>query len=491
MNLNEIKSLKSAYLLIGLFFFSYVVLRAILVGVTCDEVGTIDWVAGFDFWRIIWGVTPTANNHPLNTFLIKFLLLFFGDSLFISRVPNILSFALYLYFSYKIVFNKIDKVLGVGCFFILSSNPFLLDFFGLARGYGISIALMMGALYFFSESINSFSLDKVYKSLLFASLSVMTVYSMIYFFLGLFIVLNLVALLQKDKDVFRRGVIGSLIIGGGLFAVVAPAIIYLKVKEYLYHGGDTSFYEDTLWSVVRYSLYSPDWSTRSYVVLNVLCFILGSVVLFSFIRRRGVLLVKNGFLFILLFIGSITILLNYLFEVLYPINRVALFLYPLATLLLFFCLNDFKKVWQKGAVCVSVLAFGFNFFVNANFYKTVLWSFDTYVQEIWSEVNQIGESENRVINLASDPLFVPSLDYYTRRAETPFVKAVSSWSDKEIPDGADFFIFVSHDPSSPKESWSEKGFWKEQLKLYEKNVFLEYPDVNVTVFKDMKKRQDI
>jgi len=491
MSLNEMRKFKYAYLLIGLCFFFYVVVRAMLVGVTCDEVGTIDWVAGVDFWRIIFGIVPVANNHSLNTFLIKLLLLFFGDSLFVSRIPNVLSFPLYLYFSYKIIFNNIDKILGVGCFFVLSCNPFLLDFFGLARGYGMSIALMMGALYFCAESIKSFSLDKVYKSLIFASLSVMTVYSMVYFFLGLFIVLNLVALLQGDKNVFKRGVIGSLIIGGGTFVIVAPAIIYLKVRGQLWYGGDAGFYKDTLWSVVRYSLYSPDWSARSYMVLNVLCLALGSVVLFSFVRRRGLLLIKNSFIFILVFIGSTTVLLNYLFGVFYPVNRVALFLYPLATLLFFFCLNDFKKGWRRVCMCVFVLTSGGNFFINANFHKTVLWSFDAYVQEIWSEVNQVGESENRVINLASDPLFLSSLDYYTRRSETPFVRIVSSWSDEEIPDGADFFVFVSHDPSSLKEILSERGFWREQLNLYEKNIFLQYPDVNVTVFKDMKKRQDI
>jgi len=133
------------------------------------------------FLEILSEGHPTANNHVLNSLLIKALFSLGASSLAIIRLPNVLSFILYLYWGYKISVGKLSPVLGLGCFTLLICNPFLLDFFGLARGYGLSLGFMMGSLYFGAEFFESRSTSSLIKALLLASLSVLSVFSMIYF----------------------------------------------------------------------------------------------------------------------------------------------------------------------------------------------------------------------------------------------------------------------------------------------------------------------
>src|SRR5690606_10228180 len=82
--------------------------------------------------------------HILNSILAKFCLLIFGQEVWAGRLPNVLSFLLYFWATYRfslyIFKEKWWWVLASVSFFIF--NPYLLDFFSLCRGYGLSICLM-------------------------------------------------------------------------------------------------------------------------------------------------------------------------------------------------------------------------------------------------------------------------------------------------------------------------------------------------------------
>ena len=101
--------------------------------------------AGFT-WDPMWA--KTANNHLLNTWLMRLCSALFGDSEFSLRLPNILAHAAYLAGSLRLLGRFQPAVLRLVGFVLLNLNPFALDFFFLARGYGLAMAFVVWSLYF-------------------------------------------------------------------------------------------------------------------------------------------------------------------------------------------------------------------------------------------------------------------------------------------------------------------------------------------------------
>jgi uncharacterized membrane protein len=96
-------------------------------------------------WAPQWSSTP--NNHFLNTWLMRLCSSLFGNSELSLRAPNIAAHAIYLAFT-LLLLKRIHHVgLQVVGFILLNLNPFLLDFFSLARGYGLALGFLMLSLY--------------------------------------------------------------------------------------------------------------------------------------------------------------------------------------------------------------------------------------------------------------------------------------------------------------------------------------------------------
>jgi hypothetical protein len=146
------RAIRLFFLFAAAFFLGYVGLRAARVAITFDEAHTyLSYVAKgflgvFDF--------DTANNHFLNTLLVWLFSRFAGSSEFVLRVPSLLGYLLYLVFSYRLLMRYARPFFALAGFLLLNLNPYLLDFFGLSRGYGLSIGLLMAAFYYFLRFID-------------------------------------------------------------------------------------------------------------------------------------------------------------------------------------------------------------------------------------------------------------------------------------------------------------------------------------------------
>jgi hypothetical protein len=133
---------------LSLVFVSYEVARALRVSITIDEAATfLVYIKGgilalFNF--------NEANNHFLNTLLSKIFTMVGGNHDFVLRLPNLLGYVAYLAFGWLLLKRYVRGTAAVLGFVLLNTNPYLLDFFSLSRGYGLSLAFLMGALYFFT-----------------------------------------------------------------------------------------------------------------------------------------------------------------------------------------------------------------------------------------------------------------------------------------------------------------------------------------------------
>ncbi len=137
----------AAVLALGLIVFAYVALRAGRVALTIDEANTFNNYISQGFFGLFR--VDTANNHVLNTFLTWLITRVAGTSVFVLRLPNLLSYLLYIVFSFRLI-NRYARGLAAICGFVaLNANPYGLEFFSLCRGYGLSLGLLMAALFYF------------------------------------------------------------------------------------------------------------------------------------------------------------------------------------------------------------------------------------------------------------------------------------------------------------------------------------------------------
>jgi len=464
---------------VSLCFFAYVFVRSITVGGIVDELYTIDLFV--HTW--VYGAEPIiANNHFLNSFLIKLFSFFFGDSLFVARLPNVLAFLLYLFFSYRITSQNLPASIGVICFVLLSCNPFLLDFFSLARGYGLSFACMMASLYYGIKNFKSYTNTTLTKSLIWAGLSVYAVFSMLYFWTTIVIALTLAVLLRKEWQHIKGAVIRVATIGIGLLSLIAHPIYELVKHKQLYHGGNWNFFEDTMFSLTRYSLFHSDTNlfTHIFLTLGLAVFVLIAGI--SLYRKRNLFSPRNFVLFIHLFIVLIIIVAHYTAGILHPIDRNAVFFYPLVVLSFCFCLPDLREKLRWGFMSAILVCCIFNFALSANFYTTILWNIESHNREILHKINEEGKRKNKVMNIACHFAFIKSLLYYQEKDSCSYTNIQvmpRHQTNKKIAENTDFYF---HDL---KEDKLDKDELRLDLSQYNKDTFIVFPKENVIVYKNI------
>jgi hypothetical protein len=174
---------RGAQALIALAFGAFVAARAVRVPLTYDEAATyIRYIAHigpeFDAGPLAIFNFEVATNHLLSTALTKLATVAAGSSELVLRLPALLGYAMYLWFSAGILRRLTGSLVAVAGLLLLNLNPYLLDFFALSRGYGLGIGLMMGALSFWMRG-------DFRSTLLFASAAVLANFSMLNVYLAL------------------------------------------------------------------------------------------------------------------------------------------------------------------------------------------------------------------------------------------------------------------------------------------------------------------
>lgn len=140
------KKFNNEQLLLAAIFvllWAYIIVRAFTVFFIHDEIVT-KWCYVID-----WNAFPNqgfvdANNHFLTSFLAGlFVRLFDSESMFIMRLGSVLAFPIYFWSIYRLKplfrqkWNFYGLLIGLVC------ATFLIEFFSLARGYGLSLAFFV------------------------------------------------------------------------------------------------------------------------------------------------------------------------------------------------------------------------------------------------------------------------------------------------------------------------------------------------------------
>lgn len=318
---------------LGLFL--YLILRSIYTPILHDEVATF-------YYYIQTGVyfPPEAhwdaNNHILNSMLSNWSFQVFGSEPWALRLPNVLTYPLFFWFSWKLVNNLNHLGVKWSSFLALVMCHYMFEYFGETRGYGMSMAFLVMGFYFvlryFKSSKFTWSLAAMFSLFLAvaANLTIIYIYLMV-------LTLLCVAILIQSKSLKTK-----LLESGALFTVsafiAAPLVQFsldLKERGALYYGGKSSFMEYTLSTLSDLIL-----GSKHPIVLGLIIFLSMLILVFTLKNLNEnrsqffKALLEEKLFYALLFFGSLIAIFatRYLLDVNFPEDRTALYLYPLLIL---------------------------------------------------------------------------------------------------------------------------------------------------------------
>jgi hypothetical protein len=350
INFNFIES-KEKYLFFFLFFlvWIYIFLRAAWSPITHDEAETFFiYIQPGKF--IPPDAYPDANNHLLNSLLTFISYKLLGNSLIALRLPNVLIALLYFFFIFRLSGLLKNRMNRWGFVLSMVFCHFIIEFFGYARGYGLSMAFLTGALYYLIQFYRKSSFRYSALVIVFmipalaANLTLIHSYLLIHFLL----VFNLILNFKKHKQTTVIGTLAlQLLAGAPVFYILAKYSLTLRSVGALYYGGINNFWDSTL-GTLSAVLFRP--------LPQLLCFLFVAVfaaalIIFIFIVVKKFIFKKeNLFYFIFPFLlgGNLvmTFILSRFFGVNYPEDRVAMYFILLFTGTIFF-LCDTSLVSSK------------------------------------------------------------------------------------------------------------------------------------------------
>jgi len=447
-------------LAIALLAILFIVLKWYTMSITHDEAATYLYAARFPRSDIFHYTLPIpSNSHLLNTLLIKISTWMFWLSEFVVRIPALLGGILYIVSSYLIVrMFVVDKkiIARIGLFFLLS-NPFLLDFLVVARGYALGLWCMMLGLYFtmlFWKS-NANWLKYVIGSLLFFMLSTFANLTFLNVFLSNLVILFLIWIWKYYIHSKKTKRIGSMLWVSAIFSIILflvykQPIQLLQARHELYFWWSTWFWADTVNSLVTQTLYLKDYSPYVSIFIKILIlffFIFWWYVTYQYLKSLYVKKIKDyltniSLIRLFMTVCVVGVLLQHmLLWTLFIIERGALLFIPLFYLLILF-LFDYAYIYlEKYMSYIKILGIAMLLFISIHLLTTLqlnyvpIWKFDLNTRSFMTDY--VIKNEDQLKKVAPvilwiNRLFEPSINFYILKYNlTGFVAPVDrSWPFK-------------------------------------------------------------
>lgn len=391
-----------------LLVFVYVVLRAIYVPTFHDEAATFfHYIVSEKFlpYQAHWD----ANNHLLNSALGYLCYKILGPQQWWVRLPNVLSFLVFGYYSIQISAQIRQRLVRWMLLIGLLTAAFPLEFFGLARGYAMSIAFLMGAIFHGAQFLQTGEWKHQLRLWFWmwlavaASLTLLNSYMILLGVAFLFIV--------SGERYTWQNLLVWLLIGVSVFAAAAYYAFELKERGLLYTGLADGFIEVTVRSLVRYQLDQESAPIANFVTivggLSAL-YIVGRFLLASFkwnpIRLAASLLLLNA---------MASIALNLVFGMNFPENRVGMYYIPLFLITVAGAL-DTLSVTKKQMKWLSLgfLIFPLHLGKHFNFESTILWPRWHASDKIYDKLVDLQRERNETLMVSGEYLNELGWAYY-------------------------------------------------------------------------------
>lgn len=430
--------------------FAYCAARVGYLSMTHDESTTVLMFASRPWGQILANEPPSANNHILNTLLVKAFMLGGLNKEWV-RLPNLLGGLVYLFFAFRFIQREggslASQVLGLA---LLAFNPYLLEFFSLARGYGISLGFLMGSLYFVYRYILKGQPGALAWSALLAVLGCYSNLTLLNYFVGLWGAANLFLLFRKGGFQWGqwRKANGLLL----FFALLLFALLYVPVRANqeagaFYFGGETGFFSDTFTSLVRHFIAERHYLGKHTVPILTWAggLLLGMAVGHQLLNWPKSRHFESGAFYSVLLILMVlsTVVQHYWLGTPYLTGRTALLFYPVIALLL----RELSRLSPDWAQWVVAMLLAGNILMAANLSQSQDWWYDRYTEAVTRYVADRRQGDEH-IRFGANWLFAPTISYYRKAWGIDFF--IGPNMDREVPNGKYFDYYYLHQDDAGK-----------------------------------------
>jgi len=406
-----------SFFFIGIAVFTYVVLRAIFVPPYSDELKSFfDYIQTGSFQP--FHAHLDANNHIINSLFSRFFYLVFGDCIFILRLPNVLCFPIYLFYVWKIKTIFQSKFIGF-CWFITMIAPlYFLEFFSLARGYGMSMAFLMGALHYLIRYSSTGKAKYLWSGLFMTSLALWSNLSLMLVALllgGIYLILYM-------KNTFSQRVYNlipvNIIVILMLFIIpLFYAVKYsfaLKNAGELYYGTNDGFIHSVPYHLTW--LFSDLYRHANKIFLFLFSILLIASFYAIIVKRAN----KTFLIFQSLLWGTVagTILLHHFMDVNYPQGRTALHFFVLFMAAFFFSLD---LVNLKAALifpAITTLLISVHSIRTMNINYAPCWKDETIPISFYNHLLKWQQNMKSLPTISAYGFLGKDLDYYAFQNES-------------------------------------------------------------------------
>jgi hypothetical protein len=329
--------------------FVIVVLRCIYVPFSHDEVATFNfYIQPGKFLPFL--SHPDANGHFLMSATSWVCFKLVGSSPLALRLPCIAGFMVLCFGVFKMnkLFSGLFTKIIFSSVFILSFN--FIGFYSLCRGYGLSMAFLVLALYYFFVYMRYAAFSHYLKFILFSQLALSANLTLVFV---LVITSALVTAAQlKNKSFFLLKNLPAFVMHVALILFWIKYAFYLKENGALYYGSGDSYWKTTFETLIETIFFKN-------TLVNIFIIVLFLVMLFNWLTRiykEGIhFLVHNSFsiaFFTLCSLILVFYLLKKLLGINYPEDRTGLFFYVFYVVSFCFMINEFKRKIQVALLII-------------------------------------------------------------------------------------------------------------------------------------------
>ncbi|HYX09621.1 MAG TPA: glycosyltransferase family 39 protein [Bacteroidales bacterium] len=389
----------------------------------------------------------SANNHIFNTLLMKLFSSVLGNHELPLRIHSNIAHLLYLIFSFLLVMELRSPLLRLAAFAFLNLNPYMLDFFSLARGYGMVFMFILSGSYFYLKYLQNNKKKYLTISFILAALAVYSHFTSIYFYFALFFIflVNAISIEIPGYEGIKKSISSVYtryksvwLITLILIVLIFPPIYKLILHHELYGHGHSGFWENTVFSVLIGLFYNVHYNWVGPTQLLLLEQIISAAMLlttiFLLIKLREKALKKPYTSFSIIFFTAIVIesCHHLLTGSEYIASRAAIYFQILFGLAFFFWMDElssnFGKFVRYSIELISLvlfLALGFHFYKARNFTSTSEWKYDCNTKKMVYDLKNRLHDTDKQYTIGINWLFEPTINYYITTRHLSFLKAVT------------------------------------------------------------------
>jgi len=404
------------------------IIRIFNIPITIDENG----YDPLDSYKVLLLDTPgKANDHILHSVIRKFCIEHFSNNIFFYRVDSLVAQALFLLFSYLLCHSLFKNKYWMLLSFCLLNliSPFIFDFWGLSRGYALSLAFMMMSIYYFFNYLNNKKILLISLSLAAAILSVYSNFGYVNYFFSLAAVVCVRYIVFKKTTTKGQMVreLSVLFIATSVLAIlITQPLMNVYSNGEQFFLGSNGFLQDTVTTLVSDGLIivNPTSLLPTHIIIwLVLITTFSGGIYWLYIYFKGhyykqdpsIEAISGIILYLLLIIPVVSMIAQHiLFHINYLTDRAALFFIILFILHLTYWLYYLKAVIPKISVVIFTTIFllaSYNFCSKINLRSTLLWWFDADDLHVINRIANETKNKHHKIKIRVTWFFVPSFNY--------------------------------------------------------------------------------